>query len=66
VKAIVVVAPDQKVTAEQLIEHCRERVASYKKPRYVEFADRIPRRGGAVDYDELDASFGGGGYPGSG
>lgn len=66
VKAIVVVAPDQKVTAEEIIEHCRARVASYKKPRYVEFADRIPRRGGAVDYDELDASFGGGGYPGHG
>lgn len=66
VKAIVVVAPDQKVTAEEIIEHCRERVASYKKPRYVEFADRIPRQNGAVDYDELDASFGGGGYPGSG
>jgi long-chain acyl-CoA synthetase len=66
VKAVVVVAPDQKVTAEEIIEYCRERVASYKKPRYVEFADRLPRRNGVVDYDELDAGFGGGGYPGSG
>ena len=66
VKAVVVVADGQQVTAEQLIEHCREHVASYKKPRFVEFTDRIARRGGAVDYDALDASFGGGGYPGSG
>jgi acyl-CoA synthetase (AMP-forming)/AMP-acid ligase II len=66
VKAVVVVAAGQQATAAEIIEHCRDRVASYKKPRYVEFADRIPRRGGAVDYDELDASFGGGGYPGSG
>jgi long-chain acyl-CoA synthetase len=66
VKALVVVAAGQQVTAEEIIEHCRQHVASYKKPRYVEFTGRIPRRGGAVDYDELDASFGGGGYPGHG
>lgn len=64
VKAIVVLRGDQEVTANEVIDHCRERVASYKKPRFVEFTDRLPRRGGAVDYDELDARFGGGGYPG--
>ena len=28
------------------------------------FADELPRQGWAVDYDELDRRYGGGGYPG--
>jgi len=47
-----------------VIAHCRDRIASYKKPRRVEVVDAIPRQGFAVDYDALDARFGGGGYPG--
>jgi hypothetical protein len=31
----------------------------------IEFTDALPRKGWAVDYDELDRSYGGGGYPGS-
>ncbi len=64
VKAIVVVRDGARVTAGELVEHCRARIASYKKPRFVEFVDALPRRGLAVDYDALDARFGGGGYPG--
>jgi acyl-CoA synthetase (AMP-forming)/AMP-acid ligase II len=64
VKAIVVLAPDAEATADDIIEHCRGRIASYKKPRQVEFVDALPRTGGAVDYDALDARLGGGGYPG--
>ncbi len=64
VKAIVVLAPGARVSAEELIAHCRERIASYKKPRTVEFVDALPRNGFAVDYDALDARFGGGNYPG--
>jgi phenylacetate-CoA ligase len=51
-------------TADELIEHCRSRIASYKKPRAIEFVDAFPRQGFAVDYAELDRRFGGGGYPG--
>jgi long-chain acyl-CoA synthetase len=65
VKAIVVVRDGHTVTADELIGHCRERIASYKKPRTVEFVDALPRLpSGAVDRDALDAQFGGGGYPG--
>ena len=64
VKAIVVVKPDQSITAEEIIEHCRSNIASYKKPKTVEFTDKLPRLGWPIDYDELDARFGGGGYPG--
>jgi long-chain acyl-CoA synthetase len=62
VKAIVVARSE--VTPDELIEHCRTRIASYKKPRYVELVDALPRQGFAVDYDALDEAFGGGNYPG--
>jgi long-chain acyl-CoA synthetase len=65
VKAIVVRRDGgETVTVDELIEHCRSRIASYKKPKSVEFVDALPRKGFAVDYDALDARFGGGGYPG--
>jgi acyl-CoA synthetase (AMP-forming)/AMP-acid ligase II len=43
VKAIVVAAPGASPTAEELIEHCRDRVARYKCPTSVDFADALPR-----------------------
>jgi long-chain acyl-CoA synthetase len=65
VKAIVVVEDGAAVNADDIVEHCRARIASYKKPRTVEFVAALPRlASGAVDYDELDRRFGGGGYPG--
>jgi long-chain acyl-CoA synthetase len=65
VKAIVVPRPDSSVTPDELIEHCRARIASYKKPRHVEFAETLPRTpAGPVDYATLDERYGGGGYPG--
>jgi long-chain acyl-CoA synthetase len=66
VTAIVVLAEGQTATADDIIGHCREKIASYKKPKAVEFIDALPRQGFAVDYDALDARFGGGGYPGVG
>jgi long-chain acyl-CoA synthetase len=64
VKAIVVCRDGATVSEEQVIEHCRARIASYKKPRSVEFVDALPRTGYVVDYDALDERFGGGNYPG--
>lgn len=32
-----------KVTADEMIEFCRERMASYKRPRIVEFLDELPK-----------------------
>jgi acyl-CoA synthetase (AMP-forming)/AMP-acid ligase II len=47
------------------VEHCRRHIASYKKPKTVEFLDALPRLAGyAKDYAALDEKFGGGGYPG--
>ncbi len=64
VTAIVVVAEGHEVAAAAVIDWCRARIASYKKPRTVEFVDALPRADFAIDYDALDEQFGGGGYPG--
>lgn len=64
VKAIVVVKREHTLTAEGVIDHVRTNIASYKKPRSVEFVDELPRDGWAIDYDLLDEQFGGGNYPG--
>ncbi len=66
VKAIVVLEPDAGVSEQEIIDHCRPRIASYKKPKSVAFAAALPRTvSGARDYDALDKEYGGGGYPGS-
>ncbi|WP_433326494.1 AMP-binding protein [Spirillospora sp. CA-294931] len=62
-KAVVVLAEGADATAEALVEHVRDQIASYKKPREVVFADTIPKRGYTPDYDTLDDQYGGGGYP---
>lgn len=43
VKAIVVLKPEKTLTAEQIIEYCQQNLASYKKPKFVEFIDELPR-----------------------
>ena len=45
VKAVVAVTPGSRVSAEQLIEHTRTRLARYKCPRVVEFMDALPKSG---------------------
>jgi acyl-CoA synthetase (AMP-forming)/AMP-acid ligase II len=66
VVAVIVLKEGESADAEDIIEHCRSHIASYKKPKRVEFVAELPREGWAVDYDALDATFGGGGYPGFG
>lgn len=43
IKALVVRAEGAEVTEEELIRHCKERVAGYKAPTSVEFRDELPR-----------------------
>jgi fatty-acyl-CoA synthase len=43
VTAIVVLAEGQSATAEEIIAHCRQRIATYKAPKRVEFADELAR-----------------------
>ena len=43
VKAIVALRPGHKATGEELINFCKEHLASYKKPKSVDFIDAIPK-----------------------
>ncbi|MGN9838205.1 AMP-binding protein [Nonomuraea sp. H19] len=64
VKAVVALKPDATATQDELVEHVKAQLASYKKPKEVAFVDTIPKRGFTPDYDALDAAHGGGNYPG--
>ena len=58
VAAFVETHPGQSVAAEIIIEHCRETIASYKKPRYVRFVNALPRNStGKVLKYELRQGF---------
>lgn len=43
VAAFVELAPGAQLDAGRVIEHCRERIASYKKPKHVRFVEALPR-----------------------
>jgi long-chain acyl-CoA synthetase len=42
VKAWVVLKPGQTATEEEIIEYCRENMAYYKVPKFVEFREELP------------------------
>jgi acyl-CoA synthetase (AMP-forming)/AMP-acid ligase II len=43
VKAVVVLREGETATEDELIEYCRQRLASYKKPKSVDFVRELPR-----------------------
>ncbi len=43
VKAVVVMKPGQQASAEEIINTARQHLASYQKPRSVDFADSLPK-----------------------
>ncbi|MDP7134243.1 MAG: AMP-dependent synthetase, partial [Planctomycetota bacterium] len=43
IKAVVSLVPGEEVTEEQLIDFCRDHIASYKKPKSVDFVNEIPK-----------------------
>jgi long-chain acyl-CoA synthetase len=43
VKAFVALKQGESVTAEELIAFCKERMAAYKYPREIEFAEVLPK-----------------------
>jgi len=43
VKAVVVLAPGKKATEEELIAFCKDNIASYKKPKSVDFVKDLPK-----------------------
>jgi acyl-CoA synthetase (AMP-forming)/AMP-acid ligase II len=58
VKAIIVQQPGYNLTSEEIIKHCAKHIASYKKPRHVEFASELPKNPvGKVDKKALKAQL---------
>jgi len=58
-KAIVVLKKGQTATAEEIMEFCRHRLSSFKRPRYVAFVDELPRTStGKVLKRDLRAKYG--------
>ncbi len=43
IHAVVALKEGEKLTGEEVIEFCRQRIASFKKPKSVQFVDRLPR-----------------------
>jgi long-chain acyl-CoA synthetase len=40
---VFVVRRDPNLSAEQLMEYCRQQLTGYKKPKYIEFRDELPK-----------------------
>ena len=59
VAAAVALRPGQRVTAEELIEFCRARLASFKKPEIVRFFSALPKNPlGKILRRDIRAAFG--------
>ena len=58
VKAVIVLRQGARVTEDEVIDYCHDRLASYKKPASVEIIDCLPRTaGGKVLKTQLRARF---------
>ena len=43
IKAVVALVPGVSATEEELIDFCKEQIASYKKPKSIDFIDELPK-----------------------
>ena len=58
-KAIVVLKEGETATADEIMEFCRQKLSSFKRPRYVAFVDELPRTStGKVLKRDLRAEYG--------
>jgi acyl-CoA synthetase (AMP-forming)/AMP-acid ligase II len=59
VKAVCVLKTGRTLSAEDLAAFVAPRIARYKKPRYVEFVDQLPKQAdGATDRNQVKALYG--------
>ncbi|MFQ5988159.1 MAG: hypothetical protein ACE5H6_04840 [Dehalococcoidia bacterium] len=42
-QALVVLKPGESATAEEIIEHCRGKIANFKLPKSVAFVTKLPK-----------------------
>jgi acyl-coenzyme A synthetase/AMP-(fatty) acid ligase len=43
IKAFVVIKPDKRVTEEELIAFCKDRLPTFKLPKKVQFTESLPK-----------------------
>jgi acyl-CoA synthetase (AMP-forming)/AMP-acid ligase II len=59
IKAVCVLKPNGKLSEQDLIDFVAERIARYKKPRYVSFVDTLPKReDGSIDREKVKEMYG--------
>jgi fatty-acyl-CoA synthase len=57
-KAFIVLNENAKLSKEEIISYCIEKLAKYKVPKYVEFLDELPQNdAGKIDRKKLKESF---------
>jgi acyl-CoA synthetase (AMP-forming)/AMP-acid ligase II len=58
IKAVVSLSPGQSATEEELISFCKDNIASFKKPKSVDFVDELPKNNyGKILKRELRAKY---------
>jgi len=58
IKAVCSLHPGRTLTKEDLITFCGTLIAGYKKPRYVEFIDELPKGGdGTIDREKIKLDY---------
>jgi acyl-CoA synthetase (AMP-forming)/AMP-acid ligase II len=58
IKAVIALHPGKKLTKEALIAFTGSLIAGYKKPRYVEFIDQLPKtQDGSIDRIKIKTDF---------
>ena len=58
VKALIALHPGKKLTKEELIAFTGSLIAGYKKPRYVEFIEQLPKtQDGSIDRIKIKTDF---------
>lgn len=58
VKAIVVLKPSMTLSEEEVVQFCKDRLASYKKPKSVDFVSELPKTSiGKISKKDLKAPF---------
>jgi acyl-CoA synthetase (AMP-forming)/AMP-acid ligase II len=58
VKAVVALVPGRSATPDELIDFCRDHIASYKKPKSIDFIAEIPKNNyGKIVKHELRAPY---------
>ena len=59
VKAVCSLNPGAALIKEDLIKFCGSLIAGYKKPRYVEFVDELPKtENGSIDREKIKKEYG--------